>query len=34
MPIAALVVEALRRVGRWFPDPKGGFYDPELGGYM
>ena len=33
MPIVELVGETLRRVGRWFPDPQGGFYDPELG-YM
>ena len=33
MPIVELVWEAPRRVGRWFPDPQGGFYDPELG-YM
>ena len=31
MPIVELVEETLRRVGRWFPDPQGGFYDPELG---
>jgi hypothetical protein len=33
MPIVELVEETLRRVGRWFPDPQGGFYDPEQG-YM
>ena len=33
MPIVELVEETLRRVGRWFPDPQSGFYDPEQG-YM
>ena len=28
-PILELVEETLRRVGRWFPDPQGSFYDPE-----
>ena len=33
MPIVELVEEALKKVGRWFPDPQGGFYHPEFG-YM
>ena len=33
MPIVVLVEEALKKVGRWFPDPQGGFYHPEFG-YM
>ena len=32
MPIVELVEEALRRVGRWFPDPQYP-YHPEFG-YM
>ena len=32
MPIVELVEEALKKVGRWFPDPQY-FYHPELG-YM